>query len=137
MRAPPPNTPPTPRKSNARSGYLPGLHPEFQVSTVSDGYSSAILAALALEKLSFKVNLENSLTVQMVLIGLIAIAWDCRTRGGMGIRFREGTKHWRSIVFKGGSFYNSSSRFSNSFVKKLSSTCARPMKLKSSGWGMR
>ncbi|OXC68279.1 hypothetical protein AYX13_03236 [Cryptococcus neoformans] len=100
MRAPPPNTPPTPRKPNARSGYLPGLHPEFQVSTVSDGYSSAILAALALEKLSFKVNLENSLTVQMVLIGLIAIAWDCRTRGGMGIRFREGTKHWRSIVFK-------------------------------------
>ncbi|ADV24181.1 hypothetical protein I305_05764 [Cryptococcus gattii E566] len=100
MRVPPPNTPPTLRKSNARSGYLPGLHPEFQVSTVADGYSSAILAALALEKLSFKVDLENSLTVQMVLIGLIAIAWDCRTRGGMGIRFREGTKHWRSIVFK-------------------------------------
>lgn len=107
MRVPPLNTPPTLRKSNARSGYLPGLHPEFQVSTVADGYSSAILAALALEKLSFKVDLENSLTVQMVLIGLIAIAWDCRTRGGMGIRFREGTKHWRSIVFKGGSFDNS------------------------------
>lgn len=107
MRVPPPNTPPTLRKSNARSGYLPGLHPEFQVSTVADGYSSAILAALALEKLSFKVDLENSLTVQMVLIGLIAIAWDCRTRGGMGIRFREGTKHWRSIVFKGEFFDNS------------------------------
>ncbi|WVN87696.1 uncharacterized protein L203_102884 [Cryptococcus depauperatus CBS 7841] len=99
-RAPITNTPPTPRKNNQRSGYLPGLHPEFQVTSVSDGYSAAVLAALSLEKFSFKVDMDNSMTVQMVLIGLIAIAWDCRTRGGMGIRFREGTKHWRSIVFK-------------------------------------
>ncbi|WVQ79633.1 hypothetical protein IAT38_001733 [Cryptococcus sp. DSM 104549] len=92
---------PAPRHSKTqRSGYLPGLHPEFQVSAVADGYSSAILAALAVEKLTFKPDYESSLTVQMVLIGLIAIAWDCRTRGGMGIRFREGTKHWRMIVFK-------------------------------------
>ncbi|WVQ77851.1 hypothetical protein IAR50_007548 [Cryptococcus sp. DSM 104548] len=97
-----PSTPPTPRRaaSQQRSGYLPGLHPEFQVSTVTDGYSAAILASLALEPLSFKADLDNCLTVQMILIGLIAIAWDCRTRGGMGIRFKEGTKHWRSIVFR-------------------------------------
>ncbi|ODN72778.1 hypothetical protein L202_08213 [Cryptococcus amylolentus CBS 6039] len=97
-----PSTPPTPRRAanQQRSGYLPGLHPEFQVSTVTDGYSSAILASLALEPLAFKADLDNCLTVQMILIGLIAIAWDCRTRGGMGIRFKEGTKHWRSIVFR-------------------------------------
>lgn len=85
-----------------RSGYLPGLHPEFQVSVVSEGYSSSILSALAAEdRLPFRVDAENSLGVEMILIGLMAIAWDCRTRGGMGIRFREGTKHWRSIVLNG------------------------------------
>ncbi|WWC88956.1 uncharacterized protein L201_003871 [Kwoniella dendrophila CBS 6074] len=86
--------------SNSKSGYLPGLHPEFTVTVVAEGYSSAIMSALSEEhKFLFQVDLNNSLTCQMVLIGLIAIAWDCRTRGGMGIRFREGTKHWRSIVF--------------------------------------
>jgi len=82
-----------------RQGYLPGLHPEFQVSVVSEGYSSAVLAALAADGAPpIPVDLDNSLGVMMVLTGLCAIAWDCRTRGGMGIRFRDGTKHWRSIV---------------------------------------
>jgi hypothetical protein len=82
-----------------RTGFLPGLHPEFQVSVVSEGYSSAVLAALAADGApSIPVDLDNSLSVMMVLTGLCAIAWDCRTRGGMGIRFRDGTKHWRSIV---------------------------------------
>nr|XP_019007466.1 uncharacterized protein I206_07724 [Kwoniella pini CBS 10737]OCF46247.1 hypothetical protein I206_07724 [Kwoniella pini CBS 10737] len=90
----------TSKPKTSKSGYLPGLHPEFTVTVVSEGYSSAIMSALSEEhKFLFKVDLDNSLTIQMVLIGLIAIAWDCRTRGGMGIRFREGTKHWRSIVF--------------------------------------
>ncbi|WRT68113.1 uncharacterized protein IL334_005088 [Kwoniella shivajii] len=94
-----PNTPTT-KPKHSKSGYLPGLHPEFTVTVVAEGYSSAIMSALSEEhKFLFKVDLDNSLTTQMVLIGLIAIAWDCRTRGGMGIRFREGTKHWRSIVF--------------------------------------
>nr|XP_019046728.1 hypothetical protein I302_05482 [Kwoniella bestiolae CBS 10118]OCF25658.1 hypothetical protein I302_05482 [Kwoniella bestiolae CBS 10118] len=91
---------PTTKPKHSKSGYLPGLHPEFTVNVVTEGYSSAIMSALSEEhKFLFKVDLDNSLTSQMVLIGLIAIAWDCRTRGGMGIRFREGTKHWRSIVF--------------------------------------
>ena len=97
--------PPSPSASIAkkpRSGYLPGLHPEFQVDVVSEGYSASILSALAAdEKLPFRVDLENALGVEMILVGLMAIAWDCRTRGGMGIRFREGTKHWRSIVLNG------------------------------------
>ncbi|WWD03172.1 hypothetical protein V865_001219 [Kwoniella europaea PYCC6329] len=94
------NNTPTTKPKHSKSGYLPGLHPEFTVNVVTEGYSSAIMSALSEEhKFLFKVDLDNSLTSQMVLIGLIAIAWDCRTRGGMGIRFREGTKHWRSIVF--------------------------------------
>lgn len=87
--------------SKQKSGYLPGLHPEFQVSHVSDGYSSAILSALACEALPFKVELDTAVTVEMVLMGLMAIAWDCRTRGGMGIKFKEGTKHWRGVVMNG------------------------------------
>ncbi|WVQ99764.1 hypothetical protein IAU59_006906 [Kwoniella sp. CBS 9459] len=111
--------------ASKRSGFLPGLHPEFTVNIIAEGYSSAILSALAIDslksqasagsgsgsgspsasaaaltmKLPFSVDLESSLTVQMVLIGLMAIAWDCRTRGGMGIRFKEGTRNWRQIVF--------------------------------------
>jgi hypothetical protein len=92
----------TPRvKPLSSSGFLPGLHPEFQVSVVSEGYSSSVLSALAAESLEFEVGLENGLGVEMVLMGLLAIAWDCRTRGGMGIRFRDGTTHWRGIVLNG------------------------------------
>lgn len=90
-----------------RPGYLPGLHPEFQVSAVSEGYSAAVFAALAAEqpdhRLPFRVDLENKLADELVLIGLMAVAWDCRTRGGMGIRLRDGTKHWRGIVLHGAS----------------------------------
>ncbi|WVF71094.1 hypothetical protein IAT40_005891 [Kwoniella sp. CBS 6097] len=111
------NSTPSTAMTNAskRSGFLPGLHPEFTVNIIAEGYSSAILSALAIDsfksssssstsasaalKLPFKVDLESCLTVQMVLIGLMAIAWDCRTRGGMGIRFKEGTRNWRQIVF--------------------------------------
>jgi hypothetical protein len=82
-----------------RTGFLPGLHPEFQVSVVSEGYSSAVLAALAADGApSIPVDLDNSLSVMMVLTGLCAIAWDCRTRGGMGIHFRDGSKGWRPVV---------------------------------------
>ena len=83
---------------------MPGLHPEFQVHHVSEGYSSVVLETLAAENAivkSYRADLENGLTVEMALMGLMAIAWDCRTRGGMGIRFREGTKHWRIIVING------------------------------------
>lgn len=96
------NGPAAPARS--RSGYMPVLHPEFQVSTVSEGYSSAVLAVLASDNGGntadgdLVVDVDNSLSVMMVLIGLCAIAWDCRTRGGMGIRFRDGTKHWRAVV---------------------------------------
>lgn len=93
-----------PFSSKQKSGYLPGLHPEFQISHVSDGYSSAILSALATDNstpLLVKADLENALSVEMVLMGLMAIAWDCRTRGGMGIRFKDGTKHWRMVVQNG------------------------------------
>ena len=96
------SSPPTASTSKSqRSGYLPGLHPEFQVGHVSDGYSSAILSALAGDScltMPFKVDLDNVLSVEMVFMGLMAIAWDCRTRGGMGIRFKDGTKHWRGVV---------------------------------------
>lgn len=108
FRAGQPPVSPTPRpplsvSRKPRLGYLPGLHPEFQVSGVSEGYSSAILSALAAEeKLPFRVHLDDALTVEMVIMGLMAIAWDCRTRSGMGIRFKEGVKHWRSIVINGG-----------------------------------
>lgn len=84
---------------STRTGYLPGLHPEFQVSVVSEGYSSAVLLALSADGAPpIPVDIDNSFSVMVILTGLCAIAWDCRTRGGMGIRFREGTKHWRSIV---------------------------------------
>ena len=97
-----PSVPSPTANRKPRSGYLPGLHPEFQVSTVSEGYSASVLSALAAEaRLPFRVDLEGALGVEMILIGLMAIAWDCRTRGGMGIRFRDGTKHWRSIVLNG------------------------------------
>lgn len=94
------NTTPSNTKTQ-KSGYLPGLHPEFQINHVSDGYSSAILSALAAQDCltpPLKVDLDNYLSMEMVLMGLMAIAWDCRTRGGMGIRFKEGTKHWRAVV---------------------------------------
>ena len=61
------------------------------------------MSALAAENslLDFAVDMEHALSVEMVLMGLLAVAWDCRTRGGMGIRFREGTKQWRAIVLAG------------------------------------
>lgn len=46
----------------------------------------------------FRVGMENAMSVEMIRVGLKAISWDCRRRGGMGIRIREGTKRWRSIV---------------------------------------
>ncbi|GMK59692.1 hypothetical protein CspeluHIS016_0802980 [Cutaneotrichosporon spelunceum] len=81
-----------------RQGFHPGLHPEFHVNVVHEGYSSAVLSALAAEGAGPKVDQDNTFAVSLVLTGLLAIAWDCRTRGGMGLRFRDGSKHWRSIV---------------------------------------
>lgn len=96
-----PSNPRSTHSSKQKSGYLPGLHPEFQVHHVADGYASAILASLACDSVPFYADLDNALTVEMVVMGLMAIAWDCRTRGGMGIKFKEGTKHWRSVVMNG------------------------------------
>ncbi|WWD16949.1 hypothetical protein CI109_101381 [Kwoniella shandongensis] len=124
LRGPLPQSPSKPKIN--RSGYLPGLHPEFQVNTIADGFSSAILAALGAQSLSFKVDLENSLTVQMVMMGLLAIAWDCRTRGGMGIRFREGTKQWRSIVFN--AVINLRATYEGSVVNMSTTTESRDMR---------
>ena len=85
-----------------RSSYLPGLHPEFHVSSVAEGYSTGILSSMAASSfLPFKVDLDNYLGVEMVLMGLMAAAWDCRTKGGMGIKFGDGLKQWRPIVLKG------------------------------------
>jgi hypothetical protein len=100
---PPPVVKPV-NQSRQKPGRMPGLHPEFQVHHVSDGFSSVVLESLAAENAivkSYRADLDNCLTVEMALMGLMAIAWDCRTRGGMGIKFREGTKHWRVIVING------------------------------------
>lgn len=84
------------------SSYLPGLHPDFKVNVVTEGYSSNIFTALcAVPNFDFAVNEESALGVQMILMGMMAVAWDCRTRGGMGVKFRDGTQHWRSIVLNG------------------------------------
>lgn len=69
------------------------------------GYSPAILQALSVDNTqggqqAFKVDVDNSFSVMLILVGLSAIAWDSRTRGGMGIKFRDGTKHWRNIILK-------------------------------------
>jgi hypothetical protein len=92
-------------KRRQHPGNLPGLHPEFQVSQISDGYATVVLETLAAENAkhhTLRPDMENCLAVEMALMGLMAIAWDCRTRGGMGIRFHEGVKHWRVIVMNGG-----------------------------------
>jgi len=91
-------------KRRQHPGNLPGLHPEFQVSQISDGYATVVLETLAAENAkhhTLRPDMENCLAVEMALMGLMAIAWDCRTRGGMGIRFHEGVKHWRVIVMNG------------------------------------
>jgi hypothetical protein len=60
------------------------------------------LTALGAEQpIKFNIDLENELAVEMVIMGIMAIAWDCRTRGGMGIRFRDSSKAWRDIAMKG------------------------------------
>jgi hypothetical protein len=85
-----------------RAAYLPGLHPEFQVNHVSEGYSEAVLNALGMKETPHcRIDYDNALTVEMLLMGLMAIAWDCRTRGGMGIRFHSDVKHWRQVVMGG------------------------------------
>ena len=62
----------------------------------------SVMSALAAgDMVDFKVDIDHALSVEMVLLGLMAVSWDCRTRGGMGIRFRDGTKQWRSIVLSG------------------------------------
>ncbi|CAK9785193.1 unnamed protein product [Cutaneotrichosporon oleaginosum] len=86
----------TPRRQGR--DFVPGLHPQFHVNVIHEGYSSAVLSALAAESAQTKVEMDNPFAVSLVCTGLLAIAWDCRTRGGMGLRFRDGSKHWRSIV---------------------------------------
>lgn len=89
-------------KRVTRGAYLPGLHPEFRVTQVPDGFSSAILSAMVAQAdLQFPVDLENTLAVQMVLLGLMGTAWDQRIKGGMGIKFKEGAKHWRKLTQDG------------------------------------
>lgn len=90
----------SPRKK--KSTYLPSLHPDFQVSYVSEGYSRSLLSAMAAETtLSFAIDLDHTLGVQMILIGLCAAAWDFRTRGGMGFKLKNSSQSWRVLVLHG------------------------------------
>ena len=92
------------RKNHGKTGFMPGIHPEFQVNSISEGYSSAVVSALACQKPDpLVVDADHALGVEVVLIGLMAAAWDCRTKGNMGIRFKETTKHWREMLLNGGS----------------------------------
>lgn len=85
-----------------RSSYLPGLHPDFEVKQVAEGYSSGVLRALAAEQdLSFEMSVDNALGGMMAVFGLMAVGWDCRTRGGMGLKFKDGATNWRNIVLHG------------------------------------
>lgn len=86
----------------SRSSYLPGLHPDFEVKAIHGEYSAVVFSALASEaRLPLHIDADNALAVEMVLMGVMAVAWDCRTRGGMGLKFREGTKQWRPLVLNG------------------------------------
>lgn len=90
------------RRKSAKTGFMPGLHPEFQVSSISEGYSTAVVSALACQPpVPLVVDLEHYLGVELVLMGLMAAAWDCRTKGNMGIRFKEGSRHWREMLLNG------------------------------------
>lgn len=89
---------PTPK----RQAFMPGLHPEFQPSAISDGFSPAILSALiSRPEAHIAIDLDNSMSIQMILLGIMATAWDQRIKGGMGIRLKEGTKHWRRLTQDG------------------------------------
>lgn len=90
------------KPSIRRPSLMPGIHPEFQVNNIPEGYSSAIMCALACQTPKpLLVDAEHALGVEMVLIGLIAVAWDCRTKGNMGIRYQDVSKHWRETVSEG------------------------------------
>jgi hypothetical protein len=56
---------------------------------------------VAQAELQFSVDVDSSLAVQMVLLGLMGTAWDHRIKGGMGIKFKEGAKHWRKLTQDG------------------------------------
>ena len=86
----------------AYSGYLPGLHPDFAVSTVTEGFSASVLASLGNEAvLPFQVDPEGYFGLELILIGVMACAWDFRTRGSMGLRAREVHKQWRPMALNG------------------------------------
>jgi hypothetical protein len=90
------------RGRKRRSSYLPGLHPDFEVKQVADGYSSGVLRALAAEQdLTFEMSVDGALGGMMLVIGLMAVGWDCRTRGGMGLKFKDGATNWRNLVLHG------------------------------------
>jgi hypothetical protein len=61
-----------------------------------------VLEAFTIKEPTYKftIDLDNFLTCEMVLMGLMAIAWDCRTRGGMGLKTATG-EHWRVVVMRG------------------------------------
>ncbi len=85
-----------------RSAFMPTLNPEFNVSNVADGFAAAVLAALNSEQTpQFKIDDNNKFAVEMVLMGLMAAAWDCKTKGQLGLRFRDSAKHWRDIIMNG------------------------------------
>jgi hypothetical protein len=118
ISAAPHDTSTTQQKS--RPGYLPGLHPEFQVSHVAEGFSKAVLYALSgSDSPPYRVDHENALTVEMLLMGLMATAWDCRTRGGMGIRLKADVKQWRGAVMGG----RSSSLIKHIVGRLLTTSC--------------
>jgi hypothetical protein len=101
VREPAPAPPSVDVPKKRSSPFLPGLHPDFAVQNVSEGYSSNLLCALVAEqKLKFGLDVDHKFGAEMVLIGHMAVAWDCRTRGGMGMKM-SGDKSWREIVLNG------------------------------------
>lgn len=101
VREPPPLALTTNGSRKRSPLLLPGLHPIYDLTNVSEGYSSNLLYAIAAEEqLKFGLDLENKFGAEMILIGLTAAAWDFRTRGGMGIKL-SGVKDWRLLVLNG------------------------------------
>ena len=95
------STPAAPSNRKPRPAHLPGLHPDFHVDHIPDGYAASVKKALAAEQgQSLNIDHDSWFSAYMILMGLMAVAWDCRTRGGVGIRIPD-FKRWRGIVLVG------------------------------------
>ncbi|KAM0753374.1 hypothetical protein T439DRAFT_324009 [Meredithblackwellia eburnea MCA 4105] len=94
----------TPKENEEReNAYLPVMNPEHFVESVKPGLSSCIQAALGVKGVSclpFPVDDPDYLfSTELILMGLLAVAWDCRTRGGYGMNqpAKDGFNplHWK------------------------------------------